>query len=239
MSASGLRSMTVSDVACAMPGANGAAAGAPMIERELREPLDRIVQTLHELSLHTTEHLRPTHDSPRLLHLARTLAGELRAVVDTLLGPAGDGVPGERRIRAETISVLAAFEDAAAGAGAPLTGRHVTVSCAPRLSVTTDAAHFEKLLSLLLLEAAHEPGEVHAVVEVEHGELVISLAGLRADASSGRSLDRIQSLAAQLGGRIDVIAHPVAAARVRVRLPQLRACDGANAPSFAEVCPAS
>ena len=223
------RSMIQAVETPARPVAGGGGATALRVVQELREPLDGIVQSLHRLSFYDASDLRPTPDSPRLLHRARALAGELRGVVDTLLGPDGDGEPGERRIRSETLSVIAAFEDAAATAGSDLSGRHVTLACPPRLTATTDAATFCDLLSLLLRESAREPGEVHAVAELDCGELVISFAGLHTGASSGRSLDRIQSLAARLGGHIDIVAHPDRVAGVRLRLPQPRADDAASA----------
>lgn len=220
------------------PAPVGVALESPLTVKELREPLDRIVESLHRLSLPDTFQLQPAPDSPLLLHRARTLATELRGVVDALLGPDGDGRRGERRVRSETLSVVAAFEDAAAQAGDTLSGRHVTVSCPPRLTVTTDAARFGDLLSLLLRESAREPGEVHATVGLDSRELVVTFAGLRSGAHAGRSLDGIQALAAQLGGRIDVVAHPEHVAGIRVRLPQQRTRRSAQEPTLARTEPA-
>ncbi|MCZ7536739.1 MAG: hypothetical protein M5T61_13120 [Acidimicrobiia bacterium] len=212
-----------------VPGstASGTREGSPpRIVAELRDPLDGIVRSLHRLSVHGAVELRPSPDSPRLLHRARSLAGELRGVVDELLGPDGDGTPGERRVRSETLPVVGAFEDAAARAGDALRGRHVTVSCPPRLTVTTDADHFENLLALLLRTSAREPGEVHAAVHLDAGQLVVTFAGLRTGPSAGHDLDLIHAQAARLGGSIDVVAHPHSAAGIRVRLPQQRTGDG-------------
>jgi len=198
--------------------------------RELRDPLDGIMQSLQRLSLHSAFELRQTPECPHLLHRARALAGELRGVVDTLLDAPRNGERRERRVHSETISVITAFEDASAAVGDALSGRHVTASCPPKLTVTTDATLFCELLSLLLRESARETGEVHAIVKLSAGELAVNFAGLHARASAGHSLDRIQSLAAKLGGRIDVVTHPEPVAGVRLRLPQQRAGDGSRTP---------
>jgi len=202
----------------------------PRVVRELREPLDEIVQSLQRLSLRDTADLRPTPDSPRLLNRARILASELRGVVDTLIGPAGDGTPGERRTCSETLSVIAAFDDAAAASETALAGRHVTLACPPRLTATTDAASFCGLLSLLLCESARDPGEVHAFVALVGSELVIGFDGLRTDAVARDDLDRISSLAARLGGHLEGATHPERGASLRLHLPQQRAQDGASLP---------
>lgn len=239
MTAGPFESLGVRDLAALhIPRGDGSPDPQTSVEHDLREPLDGIVRALQRLSLHDSGEPDPTADSTRLLHLARSLAGELRGVVDALLN-ASDGRPADRRARQEKLPVIEAFEDALALAGPRLAGRHVTVSCPRGLSITTSPDRLRDLLVILIVEAAREPGEVHVVAQRDHDELVIVFAGLRAGAAAGRHLDRVQALAGGLGGRIDVVAHPDADAGIRVRLPQQRSYDDAAHSSRTAAHPAA
>lgn len=237
MTAGPFESLEVQDVSALRVPRGDGSPGTEAVE-DLREPLDGIVRALQRLSLHDSGTPEPTADSTRLLHLARSLAGELRGVVDALLNES-DGRPSDRRARQEKLPVVDAFEDALALAGPRLAGRHVTVSCPRGLSITTSPDRLRDLLVILLVQAAREPGEVHVVAQRDQGEVVIVFAGLRAGAAAGRHLDRVQALAGGLGGRIDVVAHPDADAGIRVRLPQQRSYDDAASPGRTAAHPAA
>lgn len=194
----------------------------------LREPLGHIVRTLHRLTLgRVAASGAPARYDTHLLLRARTVAGELQEIVDTLVR--GGDAPGERRDRQDPVPVLAALDAARAGAADALGHRPVTVASERDLVITTNAARLHDLLVHLLREAARRAApaeEIHVVVARVDGEIGISVEGMGADAASGRALDRIQSLARALGGKIDVVAHPEDCESVRVRLPQQRGRDG-------------
>jgi hypothetical protein len=164
----------------------------------------------------------------------RELLGRACALVHDLQGVLAEMldrpvVPTDPRAWHDTLSMLSAFEDAAASAKEALAGRTLLVDAPPALAVTTHAPRLHELLvEVLALAGRLQPATwtVRIVVERRDGEVTIIVPSTdHSDALSVSEHRRVHDLARSLGGRLDVIGHPDSHAGLHVRLPQLRADD--------------
>ncbi len=196
------------------------------VVHDLELPLGELVRALQRHQLYRlVDDVEPP--DRELLGRARTLVHDLQCVVEAMLErPVSPTDPREWH---DTITVRAAFEDAAASAKESLAGRNLIVDAAPNLAITTHAPRFHDLLVEVLRVASRlQPAAftVRVLVELRDTELSITIPGTdRADVFSVNDHRYVHELARSLGGRLDVIGHPESHAALHVRLPQQRSVD--------------
>jgi K+-sensing histidine kinase KdpD len=200
------------------------------VVHELEEPLGELVRALQRRQLYrlVSEIEPPDHE---LLGRARSLVHDLQTVLAELLER--PVAPTDPREWHDTMSMRAAFEDAAASARDALGGRSVLVDAPSSLAITSHAPRLHELLvELLALASRLQPAAwtVRIAVERRDGDVTIIVPSTdRSDNLSVGDHRHIHELARSLGGRLDVIGHPDSHAGLHVRLPQQRANDSATA----------
>jgi K+-sensing histidine kinase KdpD len=200
------------------------------VVHELEEPLGELVRALQRRQLYrlVSEIEPPDHE---LLGRARSLVHDLQAVLAELLDR--PVAPTDPREWHDTMSMRAAFEDAAAAARDALSGRGVLIDAPPSLAITSHAPRLHELLvELLALASRLQPAAwtVRIAVERREGDVTIIVPSTdRSDNLSVGDHRHVHELARSLGGRLDVIGHPDSHAGLHVRLPQQRAGDPVTA----------
>jgi hypothetical protein len=193
---------------------------------ELEEPLGELVRALQRRQLYRliSEVEPPDRE---LLGRARSLVHDLQGVLAELLDR--PVAPADPREWHDTLSLRAAFEDAAATATEALGGRGLLVDAPPTLAVTTHAPRLHELLvELLWLAGRLQPAAwtVRVAIERRDGDVTIVVPTTdRGDNLSVGDHRHVHELARSLGGRLDIIGHPSSHAGLQVRLPQHRAND--------------
>jgi K+-sensing histidine kinase KdpD len=200
------------------------------VVHDLEEPLGELVRALQRRQLYrlVSEIEPPDHE---LLGRARSLVHDLQTVLAELLNR--PVAPTDPREWHDTMSMRAAFEDAAASARDALGARGVLVDAPPSLAITSHAPRLHELLvELLALASRLQPAAwtVRIAVERRDGDITIIVPSTdRSDNLSVGDHRHIHELARSLGGRLDVIGHPDSHAGLHVRLPQQRANDSPTA----------
>jgi K+-sensing histidine kinase KdpD len=196
------------------------------VVHELEEPLGELVRALQRRQLYRliSEVEPPDHE---LLGRARSLVHDLQNVLAELLDR--PVAPTDPREWHDTMSMRAAFEDAAASARDALSGRGVLIDAPSSLAITSHAPRLHELLvELLALASRLQPAAwtVRIAVERRDGDVTIIVPSTdRSDSLSVADHRHVHELARSLGGRLDVIGHPDSHAGLHVRLPQQRASD--------------
>jgi K+-sensing histidine kinase KdpD len=216
-----------SDVAATLSPRN---ARNDAVVHELEEPLGELVRALQRRQLYrlVSEIEPPDHE---LLGRARSLVHDLQTVLAELLDR--PVAPTDPREWHDTMSMRAAFEDAAVSARDALSGRGVLIDAPPSLAITSHAPRLHELLvELLALASRLQPAAwtVRIAVERRDGDVTIIVPSTdRSDNLSVGDHRHVHELARSLGGRLDVIGHPDSHAGLHVRLPQQRAGDPVTA----------
>jgi len=193
---------------------------------ELEEPLGELVRALQRRQLYRlVSDIEPP--DRELLGRARSLVHDLQHVLGELLDR--PVAPTDPREWHDTMSMRAAFEDAALSAKDALGGRSLLVDAPMTLAITTHAPRLHELLvELLALAGRLQPAAwtVRIAVERRDGDVTIIVPSTdRSDNLSAGDHRHVHELARSLGGRLDVIGHPDSHAGLHVRLPQQRAND--------------
>jgi K+-sensing histidine kinase KdpD len=200
------------------------------VVHDLEEPLGELVRALQRRQLYrlVSEIEPPDHE---LLGRARSLVHDLQTVLAELLDR--PVAPTDPREWHDTMSMRAAFEDAAASARDALGGRSVLIDAPSSLAITSHAPRLHELLvELIALASRLQPAAwtVRIAVERRDGDVTIIVPSTdRSDNLSVGDHRHVHELARSLGGRLDVIGHPDSHAGLHVRLPQQRANDSATA----------
>jgi K+-sensing histidine kinase KdpD len=196
------------------------------VVHELEEPLGELVRALQRRQLYRlVSDVEPP--DRELLGRARSLVHDLQGVLAELLDR--PVAPTDPREWHDTLSMRAAFEDAAATAKDELGGRGLLVDAPPTLAITTHAPRLHELLvELLSLASRLQPAAwtVRVVIQRRDGDVTIIVPTTdRGDSLSVGEQRHVHDLARSLGGRLDIIGHPDSHAGLHVRLPQQRADD--------------
>lgn len=197
------------------------------VVHELEEPLGELVRALQRRQLYRLiSDLEPP--DRELLGRARALVHDLQNVLGEILDR--PVAPTDPREWHDTISVRAAFGDAASSAKEALGGRNLIVDAPSSLVITTHAPRLHELLAeLLALASRLQPAAwtVRVAVRRREGDEVTIIVPCtdRSDTLSVADHRHVHELARSLGGRLDVIGHPHSHAGLHVRLPQQRVDD--------------
>jgi hypothetical protein len=207
-------------------GLNPREARNDAVVHELEEPLGELVRALQRRQLYRLiGDLEPP--DRELLGRARALVHDLQNVLGEILER--PVAPIDAREWHDTISVRAAFEDAASTAKDALGGRNLLIDAPSGLVITTHAPRLHKLLvELLALAGRLQPAAwtLRIAIHRREGDVTIVVPSTdRCDSLSVGEHRRIHDLARSLGGRLDVIGHPESHAGLHVRLPQQRDDD--------------
>lgn len=196
------------------------------VVHELEEPLNELVRALQRRQLYRlVSDVEPPDGE--LLGRASALVHDLQDVLGALLDrPVGPTDPREWH---DTLSMRAAFEDAARAANDALGGRNLVIDAPATLAITSHAPRLHELLvELLALAGRLQPAAwtVRVGVTRRDGDVTVVIPSTdRSDTLSVGDLGHVHELAKSLGGRLDVIGHPDTHAGLHVRLPQQRAND--------------
>jgi hypothetical protein len=197
------------------------------VVHDLEEPLGELVRALQRRQIYRliTDLEPPDRE---LLGRASALVHDLQNVLAEILDR--PVAPTDPREWHDTISMLSAFEDAAASAKDALGGRTLLIDAPPTLAITSHAPRLHELLvELLALAGRLQPASwtVHVAVHRREGEDVTIVVPCtdRSDTLSVADHRHVHELARSLGGRLDVIGHPDSHAGLHVRLPQQRTDD--------------
>lgn len=197
------------------------------VVHELEEPLGELVRALQRRQLYRLiSDLEPP--DRELLGRARALVHDLQNVLGEILDR--PVAPTDPREWHDSISMRAAFEDAAESAKDALCGRNLIVDAPSSLVITTHAPRLHELfVELLALASRLQPAAWTVRVAVhrrEGDEVTIVVPSTdRSDTLSVGDHRHVHELARTLGGRLDVIGHPHSHAGLHIRLPQQRADD--------------
>jgi signal transduction histidine kinase len=196
------------------------------VVHELEEPLGELVRALQRRQLYRlVSDIEPP--DRELLGRARSLVRDLQSVLAEMLDR--PVAPTDPREWHDTMSMRAAFEDAAVSARDSLGGRHLIIDAPSSLAITSHAPRLHELLvELIGLAGRLQPAgwTVRIAVERRDGDVTIIVPST--DSSDSLSVEdhrHVHDLARSLGGRLDVIGHPDSHAGLHVRLPQQRADD--------------
>jgi hypothetical protein len=197
------------------------------VVHDLEEPLGELVRALQRRQIYRliTDLEPPDRE---LLGRASALVHDLQNVLAEILDR--PVAPTDPREWHDTISMLSAFEDAAASAKEALGGRGLLIDAPPTLTITSHAPRLHELLvELLALAGRLQPAAwtVRVSVHRREGEDVTIVVPCtdRSDTLSVADHRHVHELARSLGGRLDVIGHPDSHAGLHVRLPQQRVDD--------------
>jgi signal transduction histidine kinase len=196
------------------------------VVHELEEPLGELVRALQRRQLYRlVSDIEPP--DRELLGRARSLVHDLQSVLGEMLDR--PVAPTDPRAWHDTMSMRAAFEDAAGSARDSLGGRDLIIDAPASLAITSHAPRLHELLvELLGLAGRLQPAGWTVRIAVERREGDVTIIVPSTDRSDSLSVDEhrhIHELARSLGGRLDVIGHPDSHAGLHVRLPQQRADD--------------
>ena len=197
------------------------------VVHELEEPLGELVRALQRRQLYRLiSDLEPP--DRELLGRARALVHDLQNVLGEILDR--PIAPTDPREWHDTISMRAAFEDAASSAKEALGGRNLVVDAPSTLVITTHAPRLHELLvELLALAGRLQPASWTVRVAVRRradDEVTVEVPCTdRSDTLSVSDHRHVHELARSLGGRLDVIGHPDTHAGLHIRLPQQRSDD--------------
>jgi K+-sensing histidine kinase KdpD len=196
------------------------------VVHDLEEPLGELVRALQRRQLYRlVSEIEPP--DRELLGRARSLVHDLQTVLAELLDR--PVAPTDPREWHDTISMRAAFEDAASSARDALGGRGLLIDAPSSLAITTHAPRLHELLvELLALASRLQPAAWNVRIAVERREGDVTIIVPSTDRSDNLSVGdhrHVHDLARSLGGRLDVIGHPDSHAGLHVRLPQQRAED--------------
>lgn len=200
------------------------------VVHELEEPLGELVRALQRRQLYRlVSEIEPP--DRELLGRARSLVRDLQNVLAEMLDR--PVAPTDPREWHDTLSVRAAFEDAAASAKDALGGRGLLIDAPSTLAITSNAPRLHELLvELLVLAGRLQPAAWTVRIEVERRDSEVTIMVPSTDRSDTLSVGdhrHVHELARSLGGRLDVIGHPDSHAALHVRLPQQRADDTSSA----------
>ena len=197
---------------------------------DLEEPLGELVRALQRRQLYRLVSDMEPPDR-ELLGRASTLVHDLQSVLAELLDR--PVTPTDPREWHDTLSMRAAFEDAAGSAKEALGGRDLIVDAPPTLAITSHAPRLHELLvEMIALAGRLQPSAwtVRVVVQRREGDVTIIIPTTdRGDSLTGADQRHVHELARSLGGRLDVIGHPDSHAGLHVRLPQQRGDDSTAA----------